>query len=70
MVDQLCVILKVNDVIINVEWVCLFYIWIILLVFGKVGICNVDVGNLVWVGDSFGLFSVIQIVLIFVVFFL
>lgn len=60
-VDQLRATLKANDATINAERVRLSYTRITSPVSGKVGIRNVDVGNLVRVGDSLGLFSVTQI---------
>ncbi|MDX4010069.1 efflux RND transporter periplasmic adaptor subunit [Pseudomonas aeruginosa] len=56
-VDQLRATLKANDATINAERVRLSYTRITSPVSGKVGIRNVDVGNLVRVGDSLGLFS-------------
>ncbi|HFH3979579.1 TPA: efflux RND transporter periplasmic adaptor subunit [Pseudomonas aeruginosa] len=67
-VDQLRATLKANDATINAERVRLSYTRITSPVSGKVGIRNVDVGNLVRVGDSLGLFSVTQIAPISVVF--
>lgn len=67
-VDQLRATLKANDATINAERVRLSYTRITSPVPGKVGIRNVDVGNLVRVGDSLGLFSVTQIAPISVVF--
>ncbi|HCF2342116.1 efflux RND transporter periplasmic adaptor subunit [Pseudomonas paraeruginosa] len=67
-VAQLRATLKANDATINAERVRLSYTRITSPVGGKVGIRNVDVGNLVRVGDSVGLFSVTQIAPISVVF--
>nr|WP_124141410.1 efflux RND transporter periplasmic adaptor subunit [Pseudomonas aeruginosa] len=66
--SELRATLKANDATINAERVRLSYTRITSPVSGKVGIRNVDVGNLVRVGDSLGLFSVTQIAPISVVF--